>query len=68
MVRETSPYGQWMLPINFLPTETGGSCSPGCHKVATYTRTGGPEGIPPPPADDAPPAPGADEQPGGTTP
>ena len=68
MVRETSPYGQWMLPINFLPTETGGSCSPGCHKVATYTRTDGPEGIPPPPAADAPPAPGADGQPGGSTP
>lgn len=42
MVRETSPYGQWELPINFKPTEAGGSCSPGCHKAKTYQRNNDP--------------------------
>lgn len=54
MVRETSPYGQWMLPINFKPTEAGGSCSPGCHKPMTYTRTTGPAPASPEPEPAAP--------------
>ena len=45
MVRESSPYGQWMLPLNFEMTEFGGSCAPGCHKAATYTRSDPPEGV-----------------------
>jgi predicted CXXCH cytochrome family protein len=32
-------FGQWQLPINYKPSETGGSCAPGCHRVQTYTRT-----------------------------
>ena len=28
----------WDLPINFSKTETGGSCSPGCHIVKDYDR------------------------------
>lgn len=56
MVRETSPYGQWMLPINFIPSETGGSCAPGCHKPKSYTRSDGPAPgpLPPPPAESPP--------------
>lgn len=37
-VRDTVPYGKWELPINFKPTATGGSCTPGCHKEAPYDR------------------------------
>jgi len=41
-IRESVPYGRgdWMLPINFKPTPTGGSCSPGCHKEKTYDNGG----------------------------
>lgn len=45
-IADTVAYGQWKLPINFTPTMTGGSCSPGCHKVQTYDRVT-PIGMPP---------------------
>ena len=28
----------WAMPINFSRTETGGSCSPGCHEPKEYIR------------------------------
>lgn len=37
-VRDSVPYGNWNMPINFKKTDTGGSCSPGCHKPFTYDR------------------------------
>ncbi len=37
-VRETVPYGNWELPINFTKTDAGGSCSPGCHQKLGYDR------------------------------
>jgi predicted CXXCH cytochrome family protein len=37
-VRETVTYGKWEMPINFKKTDTGGSCSPGCHKPYEYDR------------------------------
>ena len=37
-IAETVPFGQWKLPLNFKPTESGGSCAPGCHKVEKYDR------------------------------
>jgi len=37
-LRESVPYGKWELPINYKQTETGGSCSPGCHKPKAYDR------------------------------
>ena len=37
-IRETVPYGNWQLPINFKPTATGGSCAPGCHQAMGYDR------------------------------
>jgi predicted CXXCH cytochrome family protein len=37
-VRDSVPYGKWQLPINFQPTQTGGSCAPGCHKEMKYDR------------------------------
>jgi predicted CXXCH cytochrome family protein len=37
-IREAVPFGAWELPVNFQKTETGGSCTPGCHKVKKYDR------------------------------
>ena len=37
-IRETVPYGMWELPIGFKKTDTGGSCSPGCHLPKAYDR------------------------------
>jgi predicted CXXCH cytochrome family protein len=34
-----TPFGDWIIPINFKPTSTGGSCAPGCHTAAQYDRT-----------------------------
>jgi predicted CXXCH cytochrome family protein len=38
-LRNSVPYGQWELPVNFKKTDTGGSCLPGCHKEFGYDRT-----------------------------
>ena len=37
-MRDSVPYGNWKLPINFEKTATGGSCEPGCHKPFAYDR------------------------------
>ncbi|MBZ0156111.1 MAG: cytochrome c3 family protein [Alphaproteobacteria bacterium] len=31
-------FGKWELSMHFVKTETGGSCSPGCHKNYHYDR------------------------------
>ncbi|UCG56715.1 MAG: cytochrome c3 family protein [Phycisphaerales bacterium] len=37
-IRESVPYGAWTLPVGFSKTETGGTCSPGCHLPKDYDR------------------------------
>lgn len=37
-IREAVPFGSWELPVNYQKTETGGSCTPGCHKIKKYDR------------------------------
>ncbi|GMV26470.1 MAG: hypothetical protein AMXMBFR58_25010 [Phycisphaerae bacterium] len=37
-VADSVSFGEWKLPINYEPTQTGGSCSPGCHKPAKFDR------------------------------
>lgn len=37
-IRETVPYGRWELPVKFTKSQTGGSCTPGCHKTKDYDR------------------------------
>jgi len=37
-IREAVPFGAWELPVNFEKTGTGGSCTPGCHKIKKYDR------------------------------
>lgn len=38
MIRETSTFGDWQMKLNFSKTIAGGSCSPGCHRMRSYTR------------------------------
>ncbi len=37
-IRDSVPFGNWQMPINFKPTPNGGGCSPGCHKPLSYDR------------------------------
>ena len=37
-IREAVPFGKWEIPIQFEKTDTGGGCSPGCHKPKEYDR------------------------------
>ena len=37
-IREAVPFGSWKLPLNYQKTKTGGSCTPGCHKLKKYDR------------------------------
>lgn len=38
LIADTVPFGKWNLPLRFVKTETGGGCSPGCHKPRYYDR------------------------------
>jgi predicted CXXCH cytochrome family protein len=38
LIAESVPFGGWQLPIRFVKTETGGGCSPGCHRPQPYDR------------------------------
>ncbi len=31
-------FGKWNMPLNYKPTENGGSCLPGCHQEYSYQR------------------------------
>lgn len=37
-ISESVPYGKWQMPIGYAATDSGGSCSPGCHKAVGYDR------------------------------
>jgi predicted CXXCH cytochrome family protein len=37
-LRQSVPFGQWDLPLNYQKTATGGTCAPGCHKQYGYDR------------------------------
>ncbi len=38
MAEEGADFGNWKIPTRFIKTETGGSCSPGCHQSYDYDR------------------------------
>jgi len=38
LIKDTVPFGKWNLPIKFVKSENGGSCSPGCHQPQKYDR------------------------------
>jgi predicted CXXCH cytochrome family protein len=37
-IRDSVPFGTWSIPINFMKTQTGGQCTPGCHQLFRYDR------------------------------
>ena len=37
-IRDHVTFGKWELPITFRKTETGGSCTTGCHRDYAYDR------------------------------
>ncbi len=37
-LREEFKFGKMSLPVSYTKTETGGSCTPGCHKERHYDR------------------------------
>lgn len=49
-IAETVPFGDsgWALPIQFRPTQSGGSCAPGCHQPMSYDRLGSAAPLPAP--------------------
>jgi len=38
LIRETTPFGKWSLPIGFKKSPSGGSCLSGCHKLESYSK------------------------------
>jgi predicted CXXCH cytochrome family protein len=38
LIRNEAPYRSWRVPIGFVKTDTGGSCSSGCHEELAYDR------------------------------
>ena len=47
LLADKVPFGKWNLPLNFVKTDTGGSCAPGCHQKYSYDRkTPGKEAVP----------------------
>ena len=38
LIAESVPFGQWTLPVKYVKSADGGSCSPGCHKTLSYDR------------------------------
>lgn len=47
-ITESVPFGAWKIPINYQPSDAGGSCQPGCHKRYQYNRDRAVVNIPPP--------------------
>jgi predicted CXXCH cytochrome family protein len=52
-IRDSVPFGQWEMPLKYVSSASGGSCSPGCHKPFAYDRNkpvdyGPPLATPPP--------------------
>jgi predicted CXXCH cytochrome family protein len=58
-LRDSVPYGKWEMPIKYVKSESGGSCSPGCHKPYTYDRVNPVDYAPTAPTAPAAPAPAA---------
>jgi len=38
LIEEKVKFGEWELPIRYIPAEDGGTCFPGCHSEKKYTR------------------------------
>ena len=38
LISDEVVFGKWVMKMNFIPVENGGTCSPGCHGSKTYDR------------------------------
>lgn len=38
LIQHTIPFGKWEMQLKFVKTETGGGCTPGCHRPKFYDR------------------------------
>jgi len=38
LIADMVAFGKWKMPIKYVKTDTGGGCSPGCHKPLYYDR------------------------------
>lgn len=38
LIPDSVPFGKWKFGLQYVKTETGGSCAPACHKVEYYDR------------------------------
>lgn len=38
LIPDTVQFGKWNLPLKFVKTDTGGGCTPGCHRLLYYDR------------------------------
>lgn len=54
-IRDTALFKVWNMPIRFSKTQTGGTCSPGCHVPWAYDRTNPVKGPTTGPARNKPP-------------
>jgi len=53
LIADKVSFGKWELPLKYVKTDTGGACSPGCHKPFNYDRKS-PGRAPEPPKTPAP--------------
>ena len=51
LITDKVSFGKWELPLKYVKTDTGGSCSPGCHKPLSYDRKTPGKTPPAPPAE-----------------
>ena len=38
LVRRSTPFGDWQIPVEFIKTPTGGKCALSCHVPKAYDR------------------------------
>jgi len=38
LIEDNVSFGEWELPVKYKPTDSGGSCFPGCHAEKTYNN------------------------------
>jgi predicted CXXCH cytochrome family protein len=38
LILDKIAFGKWSFTMNYVPADSGGTCSPGCHGSATYKR------------------------------
>ena len=38
LITDKASFSNWNIPLNYMKTDTGGGCAPGCHKKVFYDR------------------------------